>query len=156
MPRPAQSPRGAHLTARTFSSSVHSGEFHDAGPSRPPRIWMSWSTFIAHPETAPGRRYAEKLRGQLASVSPETKQLMAELHAVHLPGASADVDIEHLGVERRQLSARLGRSLVNESAGPVGYRCWQRKLPGLVIPLSPCQCFEPHAVGTRGRISGAT
>src|ERR1700744_1941021 len=39
--------------------------------------------FVGHPDTTPGRKYEEKLRGQLASVSPEAKQLMAELHAVH-------------------------------------------------------------------------
>ena len=39
--------------------------------------------FVAHPDTTPGRRYEEKLRDQLAGVSPEAKQLMAELHAVH-------------------------------------------------------------------------
>jgi 5-methylcytosine-specific restriction protein B len=39
--------------------------------------------FVAHPDLTPGRRYEEKLRGQLAGVSPEAKQLMAELHAVH-------------------------------------------------------------------------
>ncbi|HEY0933438.1 MAG TPA: AAA family ATPase [Trebonia sp.] len=35
------------------------------------------------PDSAPGRRYEEKLRDQVAGVSPEAKQLMAELHAVH-------------------------------------------------------------------------
>ena len=39
--------------------------------------------FVARPDLTPGRRYEEKLRGQLAGVSPEAKQLMAELHAVH-------------------------------------------------------------------------
>ncbi len=39
--------------------------------------------FVARPDTTPGRRYEEKLRGQMASVSAEAKQLMAELHAVH-------------------------------------------------------------------------
>jgi MoxR-like ATPase len=39
--------------------------------------------FVAHPDTTPGKRYEEKLRGQLAGVSPGAKQLMAELHAVH-------------------------------------------------------------------------
>jgi hypothetical protein len=44
---------------------------------------MSWNAFVAHPDTTPGRRHEEKLRDQLAGVSPEAKQLMAELHAVH-------------------------------------------------------------------------
>ena len=39
--------------------------------------------FVAHPDTTPGRRHEDKLRGQLAAVSAEAKQLMAELHAVH-------------------------------------------------------------------------
>jgi MoxR-like ATPase len=39
--------------------------------------------FVARPDTTPGRRYEEKLRDQMAGVSPEAKQLMAELHAVH-------------------------------------------------------------------------
>ena len=39
--------------------------------------------FVAHPDTTPGRRYEDKLRDQIAGVSPQAKQLMAELHAVH-------------------------------------------------------------------------
>jgi hypothetical protein len=39
--------------------------------------------FVAHPDTTPGRRYEDKLRDQIAGVSPAAKQLMAELHAVH-------------------------------------------------------------------------
>jgi hypothetical protein len=39
--------------------------------------------FAGHPDTTPGKRYEEKLRGQLATVSPGAKQLMAEIHAVH-------------------------------------------------------------------------
>ena len=39
--------------------------------------------FVGRPDTTPGKKYEEKLRDQLASVSPEAKQLMAELHAVH-------------------------------------------------------------------------
>jgi MoxR-like ATPase len=39
--------------------------------------------FIGHPDVTPGRRYEDKLRDQIAGVSPAAKQLMAELHAVH-------------------------------------------------------------------------
>jgi 5-methylcytosine-specific restriction protein B len=39
--------------------------------------------FVTRPDATPGRRYEERLRGQLADVSPGAKQLMAELHAVH-------------------------------------------------------------------------
>jgi MoxR-like ATPase len=39
--------------------------------------------FVGHPDTTPGKKYEEKLRDQLASVSPGAKQLMAEMHAVH-------------------------------------------------------------------------
>jgi hypothetical protein len=41
--------------------------------------------FAGHPDTTAGKRYEEKLRGQLAGVSPGAKQLMAEIHAVHIP-----------------------------------------------------------------------
>jgi MoxR-like ATPase len=36
-----------------------------------------------HPDLATGQAYLDKLRGQLAGVSPEAVQLMAELHAVY-------------------------------------------------------------------------
>lgn len=39
--------------------------------------------FAARPDRTPGRRYEERLRDQIAGVSPGAKQLMAELHAVH-------------------------------------------------------------------------
>lgn len=39
--------------------------------------------FAGHPDTTPGKRYEEKLQGQLTGASPGAKQLMAEVHAVH-------------------------------------------------------------------------
>ena len=41
------------------------------------------SDFSGQPDLTKGKRFLEKLHDQLASVSPEAVQLMAELHAVH-------------------------------------------------------------------------
>ena len=39
--------------------------------------------FSGQPDLTKGKRYLDKLHDQLANVSPEAIQLMAELHAVH-------------------------------------------------------------------------
>src|ERR1700678_1411125 len=39
--------------------------------------------FVGHPDVTKGKAYLDKLHEQLAGVSPQAVQLMAELHAVH-------------------------------------------------------------------------